>query len=80
MENLGIDPTLTLIITLFVAGFVELVKYFFARAWEKVAIIMISAVAGGIAGAMLGLGPIIGVCAGFAASGVITVVKRVGDY
>lgn len=80
MDEFGINGITAAILTLFVAGFVDFVKYLFQRDWEKAITIGIAGLAGGIGGLILGLGVILGVCGGFAASGLITVVKRVGDY
>lgn len=80
MEELGIDPAVAIIISLFVAGFVQMIRYAADREWLKAATILVAGIAGGIAGTLLGLSPLLSICAGFAASGLITVVKRVGDY
>lgn len=80
MEGLGLDPVTVVILTLFVAGFVDFLKYFVAKEWVQALTIVIAGIAGGVAGFLLGLNILIGVCAGFAASGAITIVKRVGDY
>lgn len=80
MEELGINGTAAVILTLFVAGFVELVKYLFNREWEKAVVIVIAGASGGVGGWVLGFGILTGICAGFAASGAITMLKRVGNY
>lgn len=79
MEGLGIDGTAAIIMTLFVTGFVEMIKYMTERQWNKVALIAIAGVSGAVAGCCIGLGWLVGICGGFAASGLITVAKRFGD-
>lgn len=80
MEGLGLDPTTMIILTLFVTGFVQMGKYLVNTEWGKALTILIAGISGGVAGAVLGIGVLLGVCAGFSASGLITVVKRIGDY
>ena len=79
MEDLfGLDATTALILTGLVMGGVELIKRLFDKDWKAVAIIVVSAIIGGIAGAILGILPIQGVAYGLAASGYITLVQNFG--
>lgn len=80
MSDLGITGVNAVILSLFVAGFVDMIKYAFNKEWLKMATIITAAISGLVGGMMIGIHPIMGMCAGFAASGAISVVKRVGDY
>lgn len=80
MEELGLDSSVYFIICLFVAGFIQMIQYAADREWVKVAKILASGIAGGLVGWIMGVNILLTICAGFAASGLITVVKRVGDY
>lgn len=79
MEDLfGLDATTALVLTGLVMGGVELIKRLFDKDWKAVIIICVSAIIGGIAGAILGILPIQGVAYGLAASGYITFVQNIG--
>ena len=71
-ELLGIDAMTAVILTGTVMGAVELVKRLFAKDWQAAAIVFISALVGGLAGAVLELMPLQGIAFGLAASGYIT--------
>ena len=77
-EILGIDAMTAVIITGMVMGAAELIKRLFQKDWQAAAIIAVSALIGGIAGAIMGLLPLQGIAFGLAASGYITLVQHVG--
>lgn len=76
----GIDGLQALILTVFVAGFVEMIKALFKEEWQTALIIFIAGVSGSIAGLLIGLPFLTGTVCGFAASGLITVMQNVGNY
>lgn len=78
-EILGIDAMTAVILTGAVMGAVELVKRLFAKDWQAAVIVFVSALVGGIAGAILGLMPLQGIAFGLAASGYITLAGRFGN-
>lgn len=78
-EILGIDAMTAVILTGAVMGAVELVKRLFAKDWQAAVIVFVSALVGGIAGAILGLMPLQGIAFGLAASGYITLAGRFGS-
>lgn len=75
----GIDGMQALILTVFVAGFVEMVKSILSKDYKSSIIIATAGVSGLISGWILGINPLIGAVCGFAASGLITVMKNVGN-
>lgn len=77
-ELLGVDAMTAVIITGVVMGTVELIRRLFAKDWQAAAIVLSSAVVGGVAGAILGLMPLQGIAFGLAASGYITLAQRIG--
>lgn len=78
-EILGIDAMTAVILTGAVMGAVELVKRLFAKDWQAAVVVFVSALVGGIAGAILGLMPLQGIAFGLAASGYITLAGRFGS-
>lgn len=77
-ELLGVDALTALVLTGLIMGTSELIKRLFAKDWQAAAIIVSSAVVGGIAGLFLGINPLQGAAFGLAASGYITLVQYVG--
>ena len=77
-ELLGLDAMTAVVITGMVMGASELIKRLFAKDWQTAAIIFVSALIGGIAGAFLGLMPLQGIAFGLSASGYITLVQHIG--
>jgi xanthine/uracil permease len=71
----------SLFVLVAVAGVVELIRRAFARDWQGVIIISLSAVVGLLAGlfGIEGLTPDNGIIAGLAASGLITVASKFGN-
>lgn len=78
LSILGIEPITALLLTGFVIGFVELAKALYDREWRKAIVIAVAGVAGAIAAPLLGIGIIVGMVAGFAGSGAITLVQNIG--
>ena len=78
MELLNIDATTAVLIVGFTMGFVEFIKSLFDKNWRTAAIIFGAGIAGAIAGVASGYTIIVGVVAGFAASGVITLTQNFG--
>lgn len=78
MELLNIDATTAVLIVGFTMGFVELIKALFDKNWRTAAIILGAGVAGCIAGVATGYTFLVGIVAGFAASGVITLTQNFG--
>lgn len=78
MELLNIDATTAVLIVGFTMGFVELIKALFDRNWRTAAIIIGAGIAGAIAGLATGYTLLVGIVAGFAASGVITLTQNFG--
>lgn len=67
----------TLIFTGIVIAVVEAIKAAFDRNWRVVAIIIGAGVTGGVLGAVSTVGVLAGISLGLAASGVVTVAKKV---
>lgn len=78
LSILGIEPVTALLLTGFVIGFVELAKALYDKEWRKAIIIAVAGVAGGIIAPFIGLSIVIGIVAGFAASGAVTLVQNIG--
>lgn len=79
MEELfGLDAMTAIILTGLVMGGVELLKRLFDKDWKAAIIIAVSAIIGGIAGAILGILPLQGMAFGLAASGYITLAQNIG--
>lgn len=78
-EILGLDTLTAIILTGLVMGGAELVKRLFKKDWMAAVTIAISAIIGGVAGAVLGIMPIQGIAYGLAASGYITLVQNIGS-
>lgn len=78
LSILGIDPVTALLLTGFVIGFVELAKAVYDKEWRRAIVIGVAGLAGGIIAPFIGLSIVIGVVAGFAASGAVTLVQNVG--
>ena len=78
-EILGLDAFTALILTGLVMGASELIKRLFNKDWMAAITITVSAIIGGVAGAILGLMPLQGIAYGLAASGYITLVQNIGS-
>ena len=78
-EILGVDAMTAIILTGLVMGGAELIKRLFAKDWKAAITICVSAIIGGIAGAILGLMPLQGITFGLAASGYVTLVQNIGS-
>lgn len=78
-EILGLDAFTALILTGLVMGGAELIKRLFKKDWMAAVTIAVSAIIGGVAGAVLGIMPIQGIAYGLAASGYITLVQNIGS-
>lgn len=79
MEELfGLDAMTAIILTGLVMGGVELLKRLFDKDWKAAIIIAVSAIIGGIAGAILGILPLQGMAFGLAASGYVTLAQNIG--
>lgn len=78
LSILGIEPVTALLLTGFVIGFVELAKALYDKEWRKAIVIGVAGVAGGIIALFIGLSIVIGIVAGFAASGAVTLVQNIG--
>ncbi len=78
LSILGIEPVTALLLTGFVIGFVELAKALYDKEWRKAIVIAVAGVAGGIIAPFIGLSIVIGIVAGFAASGAVTLVQNIG--
>lgn len=78
LSILGIEPVTALLLTGFVIGFVELAKALYDKEWRKAIVIGVAGVAGGIIAPFIGLSIVIGIVAGFAASGAVTLVQNIG--
>ena len=74
-----LDPTTAIILLGTVAGVIELIKRAFDKDWRAVAIIAAAGVVGGLAAFALGIGILIGVAVGFAASGYVTIAQNFGS-
>lgn len=72
--------TAVFLLTSMVIGGTELVKRLFDRDWRAAVIIVVSAVIGGVGGAVLlpSIGLVGGLVIGLGASGVITGLQKVG--
>lgn len=77
-ELLGLDTMMAIILTGLVMGGVELIKRLFDKDWKAAITICVSAIIGGVAGAILGILPLQGAVYGLAASGYITLAQNVG--
>lgn len=77
-EILGLDAVTTVILAGLVMGASELIKRLFAKDWKAAVTIVVSAIVGGIAGAIMGILPISGVAYGLAASGYVALVQNIG--
>ena len=78
LSILGIEPVTALLLTGFVIGFVELAKAVYDKEWRRAIVIGIAGLAGGIVAPFIGISIIIGIVAGFAASGAVTLVQNIG--
>jgi len=78
LSILGIETVTALLLTGFVIGFVELAKALYDKEWRKAIVIAVAGVAGGIIAPFIGLSIVIGIVAGFAASGAVTLVQNIG--
>ena len=78
MELLNIDATTAVLIIGFTMGVVEFVKALFDKNIRTATIIFGAAIAGLVAGVATGYTPLVGVVAGLAASGVITLTQNFG--
>ena len=79
MENVfGLDAMTALILTGLVMGGAELIKRLFDKDWRAAAIIVSSAVIGGLAGMSLGITVLQGIAFGLPASGYITLAQNIG--
>lgn len=78
MELLNIDATTAVLIVGFTMGFVEFIKSLFDKDWRVAATIFGAGVAGAIAGVATGYSVLVGIVAGFAASGAITLTQNFG--
>lgn len=78
LSILGIEPVTALLLTGFVIGFVELAKAVYDKEWRRAIVIGVAGLAGGIIAPFIGLSIVIGVVAGFAASGAVTLVQNIG--
>lgn len=78
LSILGIEPVTALLLTGFVIGFVELAIALYDKEWRKAIVIAVAGVAGGIIAPFIGLSIVIGIVAGFAASGAVTLVQNIG--
>lgn len=78
LSILGIEPVTAILLTGFVIGFVELAKAIFDREWRKATIIAVAGLAGGVVAPFIGLEVVVGIVAGLAASGAVTLVQNIG--
>lgn len=78
LSILGIEPVAALLLTGFVIGFVELAKVLYDKKWRKAITIGVAGLAGGIIAPFISLDIVIGIVAGFAASGAVTLAKKIG--
>lgn len=78
LSILGIEPVTAILLTGFVIGFVELAKAVYDREWRRAVVVGVAGVAGAIAAPLLGISIIVGIVAGLAASGAITLVQNIG--
>lgn len=78
LSILGIEPVTAILLTGFVIGFVELAKALYDREWRRAIVVGVAGVAGAIAAPLLGISIIVGIVAGLAASGAITLVQNIG--
>lgn len=78
MELLNIDATTAVLIVGFTMGAVEFIKALFDTNWRTSAIIFGAGIAGCIAALLTGYSPLVGVVAGLAASGAITLTQNFG--
>lgn len=79
MELLQIDAVSAILIVGATMGAVELIKALFDKNWRTAVTILGAGVAGCIAGILTGYTPLIGVVAGLAASGTITLGKSIAS-
>lgn len=77
-EILGLDAMAAIVLTGLVMGGVELIKQLFDKNWKGAITIIVSAIIGGVAGAILGINPLQGIAYGLAASGYITLAQNMG--
>lgn len=77
MELLNIDAVSAILIVGATMGAVELVKALFDKDWRSAVIILGAGLAGGVAGVLTGYTPLIGIVAGLAASGAITLGQNI---
>lgn len=77
-EILGLDTMTAIILTGLVMGGAELIKRLFDKDWRAAITIAVSAIIGGVAGAVLGIMPIQGIAYGLAASGYIALAQNIG--
>ena len=78
LSILGIEPVTALLLTSFVIGFVELAKALYDKEWRKAIVIAVAGVAGGLIALFIGVSIVIGIVAGFAASGAVTLAQNIG--
>ena len=77
MDLLGLDALQIILLTGLVSGGTELVKRAFDKNWRAVAIIVTAAVVGGIGSQLIGCDLVVGIIAGLATSGYITIAQNV---
>lgn len=77
MELLEIDAVSAVLIVGAVMGVVEMIKALFGKDWRSAVIIFGAGVAGCVAGLLTGYTPLVGVVAGFAASGAVTLGQNI---
>lgn len=77
--DFGIDGITAAIIIMCVTGAVECVKHLFNKDWYKAIVVLVSAVIGGLVGALSGISILPGIALGLAASGIITVANKIGE-
>lgn len=77
LADLGITGLTAVILTLFVTGFVEMVKAFYDKDYRTGLTILVAGIAGGVVAPFISLPIVTGICGGFAASGLLTLIGAV---
>lgn len=78
MEILGLDPIQAVLLIGLVSGGTELVKRLFAKDWKAASVIAVAALVGGLGSFLVEVPVVVGVVAGLATSGYITIAQNFG--